>query len=90
MDEMKNAAGAIEIDITRYDLNQVRNPWNLKYDKASGALDGRQILNANYMYKPPFFAKDTGLVHSVAVGWEIAGTLVDETGTHLLRTRTTP
>jgi len=69
-----------EIDLTSSDLTAVSNPWNLKYDKASGNLDRRQILNANYVYKLPFFAKDTGLVHSVAGGWEIAGTFVDETG----------
>jgi len=69
-----------EIDITSYDLNTVSNPWNLKYDKASGALDRRSILNANYMYKLPFFAKDKGLVHSIAGGWEIAGTFIDQTG----------
>jgi hypothetical protein len=70
-----------EIDLTSYDLTGVSNPWNLKYDKGSGDLDRRQILNANYIYKIPLFAKDSGLLHSVAGGWEIAGTFVDETGT---------
>jgi hypothetical protein len=70
-----------EIDLTTYDLAQVSNPFNLKYDKGSGALDRRNILSANYIYKLPFFAKDSGLVHSVVGGWELAGTIIDESGT---------
>ncbi len=70
-----------EIDITSYDLNTVSNPWNLKYDKASGALDRRQILNINYMYKLPIATKSTGIVKTLVGGWEISGTVTDETGT---------
>jgi hypothetical protein len=71
-----------EIDVTSYDDNGVSNPFNLKYDKGSGALDRRQILNANYIYKLPFFTNaSSGLVHSLLGGWEIAGTMVIETGT---------
>ncbi len=70
-----------EIDITTYDLNQVSNPWNLKYDKGSGALDRRQMLGANYVYNLPFFTKSSGLVKSILGGWELAGTIIDETGT---------
>jgi hypothetical protein len=69
-----------EIDLTTYDLNGISNPWYPKYDKGSGFLDRRQMLNANYMYKLPFFAKSNGLVHSVAGGWEIAGTAIFESG----------
>jgi len=69
-----------EIDLTSYDLTTVSNPYNLKYDKGSGDLDRRQMLNANYVYKLPFFNKDSGLVHTIAGGWEIAGTFIDETG----------
>jgi hypothetical protein len=72
-----------EIDITSYDRTNVDNPWNLKYDKGSGQLDRRQILSANYIYKLPIFQKSTGLVKSIAGGWEIAGTIVDETGVPL-------
>ncbi len=70
-----------EIDLTSYDLNGVSNPWNLKYDRGSGALDRRHILNANYIYKMPIFSKSTGLVHSVLGGWELAGTAIFEAGT---------
>jgi hypothetical protein len=69
-----------EIDLTSYDLTTVSNPFNLKYDKGSGDLDRRQMLNANYVYKLPIFAKSQGLVHSIAGGWEVAGTFIDETG----------
>ncbi|MGB7547772.1 MAG: carboxypeptidase-like regulatory domain-containing protein [Terracidiphilus sp.] len=70
-----------EIDLTTYDLNNVSNPWNLKYDKGSGALDRRQMLSANYIYKLPIFSKGQGLVHSIAGGWEVAGTFIGESGT---------
>jgi hypothetical protein len=70
-----------EIDLTTYDLDQVSNPFNLKYDRGSGALDRRQILSANYIYKLPLFAKSQGFAHSVIGGWELAGTIIDQTGT---------
>lgn len=69
-----------EIDITYDELITVDNPWNLKYDKGSGALDRRQIVNANYAYKLPFFAGRQGLVHTFAGGWELAGTIIGESG----------
>jgi len=69
-----------EIDITSSDLAQASNPWNLKYDKGSGTLDRRQMLNANYVYKLPFFSKSNDLTHSILGGWEVAGTFVDESG----------
>ena len=70
-----------EIDITTYDRSTVSNPWYFKYDKGSGQLDRRNILSANYIYKLPIFNKSAGLLHSIAGGWEIAGTIVDESGT---------
>jgi len=70
-----------EIDLTTYDLNGVSNPFNLKYDKGSGALDRRNIFSVNYVYKLPVFAKSTGLLHSTLGGWELAGTFIDESGT---------
>ena len=70
-----------EIDITSYDLDPVSNPWNLKYDKGSGALDRRNILSANYIYLLPVFAHGTGFAHSTLGGWTLAGTVIGETGT---------
>jgi hypothetical protein len=70
-----------EMDIQSNDNNCcVSNPWNLKYDKGSGNLDRRQMLNANYVYKLPFFAKGNDLAHSLIGGWEVAGTFIDESG----------
>jgi len=68
-----------EIDITSQDDDTVSNPFNLKYDKASGIFDRRQILSMNYIYKLPIF-RQPGFAHSVLGGWEIAGTVIDETG----------
>jgi len=69
-----------EIDITTFDRETIDNPWNFKYDKGSGQLDRRQMLSANYVYNLPIFNKSTGLVHSIAGGWEIAGTFIGESG----------
>jgi len=71
-----------EIDVSpnSTDLQTVSNPWNLKYDKSGGAYDRRHILQGNYIYKLPIFAKSTGFVHSILGGWEIAGTFTDESG----------
>jgi hypothetical protein len=68
------------IDLTDGDLNNVSNPYNLRYDKAGSGYDRRQILNANYIYKLPIFNKGTGLMHSILGGWDLAGTFIDETG----------
>ncbi len=71
-----------EIDITSDDNNCcVSNPYNLKYDKGSGLLDRRHILSANYIYKLPIFTHGNGLTHSLVGGWEIAGTVIAESGT---------
>ncbi len=69
------------IDIQSQDRNQIDNPWNLKYDKGSGDYDRRHIINANYVYNLPIFNKSQGLLKSIAGGWQIAGTLVKESGT---------
>ncbi len=69
-----------EIDLTSGDLATISNPYNLKYDKAGGSYDRRQILQANYIYRLPIFNKTTGFLHSTLGGWELAGTFIDETG----------
>ena len=55
------------IDLTSGDLAGVSNPFNLKYDKGSGAYDRRHILSANYIYKLPFFTSPGLDAHPV--GW---------------------
>lgn len=56
------------------------NPFNLKYDKGSGSLDRRHIINANYVYKLPFFNTSQGLTKSVLGGWTISGTVISQSG----------
>jgi hypothetical protein len=78
------------IDLTDGDLNTggigqgtgngIQNPFNLKYDKASGGYDRRQIFGGNYIYSLPIFNKTNGLAHSLLGGWQLAGTFVKETG----------
>jgi hypothetical protein len=58
----------------------VSNPFNLRYDKGSGNLDRRQILNANYIYKLPIFAHSNGVAHSLLGGWTVSGTVISQTG----------
>ncbi|MFZ1015862.1 MAG: TonB-dependent receptor, partial [Terracidiphilus sp.] len=70
-----------EIDIQTYDNSCcVGNPWYMKYDKGSGFLDRRHMISANYIYELPLFRHSSGLVHSIVGGWELAGTIIDETG----------
>ncbi|HUN83278.1 MAG TPA: carboxypeptidase-like regulatory domain-containing protein [Terracidiphilus sp.] len=70
----------IDDQVGSADLNTSSNPWNLKYDKGSGSLDRRNMLNINYLYKLPIFATGSGLAHSVLGGWELSGTVVSESG----------
>jgi hypothetical protein len=73
-------AHEIDSQLGSADLTTVSNPFNLRYDKGSGNLDRRQILNMNYVYKLPIFAHSAGLTHSVLGGWELSGTVISETG----------
>jgi hypothetical protein len=68
-----------EIDITSTDDSGIDNPFNIKYMKGSGGFDRRHILSMNYIYKLPIF-KQPGFTHSILGGWEMAGTIIDETG----------
>ncbi|HEY1808724.1 MAG TPA: hypothetical protein VGG42_09180, partial [Acidobacteriaceae bacterium] len=71
-----------EIDIQNSDnACCVSNPWVLKYDKGAGNYDRRHILQGNYVYRLPFFNQSSGLVKSIAGGWQLAGTFIDESGT---------
>jgi len=70
----------IDDQVGSTDLQTTSNPWDLKYDKGSGSLDRRNILNANYTYKLPIFAGSGGLAHDILGGWELSGTIVSEAG----------
>jgi hypothetical protein len=73
-------AHEIDDQVGSVDLNTSSNPFNLKYDKGSGSLDRRQVLNINYTYKLPIFAHSGGMSHSLLGGWEISGLVTSETG----------
>jgi hypothetical protein len=71
-----------EIDEVSSDLNGLSDPFNAKYDRASGGLDRRHIFNANYIYALPFFAKSSNLAaRDILGGWEFSGVTVAERGT---------
>ena len=71
-----------EIDQVSFDLNSVSNPFNTAYDRGSGALDRRNIFNANYIYNFPFFAKSSNVAERIFLaGWSISGITVVQNGT---------
>jgi len=71
-----------QIDTTTSDddLGTATNPFSLRYDKGSGRLDRRHIVNLNYVYKLPFFERSSRLTRSALGGWTISGTVIAETG----------
>jgi hypothetical protein len=70
-----------EIDTNANDLNAASNPFNLSYDRGSGAFDRRHIFNANYVYTLPFFANTSNhVLHGVLGGWEFSGITIAQTG----------
>jgi hypothetical protein len=80
-----------EIDEVSGDLNGLSDPFNPRYDRGSGSLDRRHILNLTYIYAFPFFAHS----HSVAEreilgGWEFSGITTAESGTPQFITYTGP
>ena len=71
-----------EIDEVSNDLNAVSNPFDVAYDRGSGALDRRNIFNANYVYSLPFFVKRSSrALHTVLGGWQFSGITVLQSGT---------
>ena len=69
-----------EIDVTSFDLATVSNPFNTNYDRSSGVLDRRHILNLNYIYLLPKFNQSNGFIRQTLGGWEVAGTAIFESG----------
>jgi hypothetical protein len=66
------------------DLQTASNPYDLRYDRGSGAFDRRHIFNVNYVYDLPFFSHSGSfLERTVAGGWQISGITVAETGSPL-------
>ena len=70
-----------EIDLTTYDLTQVSNPWNLKYDKGSGVARSPQYPQCQLHLQAAVLQQVTTVLFTRLLGgWEIAGTIIDETG----------
>jgi hypothetical protein len=66
------------------DLQTASDPYNLRYDRGSGAFDRRNIFTANYVYDLPFFAHSGSyLERAVAGGWTLSGVTQAETGSPL-------
>ena len=70
-----------EIDEVSNDLTGLSDPFNPAYDRGSGGLDRRNILNANYIYALPFFANGSYVARSLLGGWEFSGVTTAESGT---------
>ena len=67
------------------DLQTASNPYDLRYDRGSGAFDRRHIFNANYVYDIPFFNHSGSFAERALLGgWQISGVTVAETGPTLL------
>jgi hypothetical protein len=72
---------AHQIDEQTDDLNGASNPFNLRYDRASGGYDRRHNFEANYVYNIPFFMHaDSFAERSVLGGWVFSGVTTFETG----------
>lgn len=70
-----------EIDEVSGDLGGLANPFNPKYNRASGDLDRRHDFNANYIWAMPFFThSDNAFARTTFGGWEISGITVIDTG----------
>jgi hypothetical protein len=71
-----------ELDYTSGDLNTLSNPFDRRYDYASGDLDRRHVAVFSYVYELPFFrSANHGIAHSVLGGWALSGITIFQSGT---------
>jgi hypothetical protein len=71
-----------EIDEVSGDLGSLSNPFDPRYDRGSGSLDRRHVLNVNYIYNLPFFENSSNLAARTALGgWQFSGVTVWQAGT---------
>jgi len=72
---------AHEIDVQGDDLNGVSDPFNLKYDRASGTYDRRHNFEVNYVYNIPLFNHANSMLERSLLGaWVFSGVTTYETG----------
>ena len=69
-----------ELDYTSGDLNTLSNPFDRRYDYASGDLDRRHTGVFSYVYSLPFFKNSKGFVHTAFGGWELSGITIFQSG----------
>ena len=70
-----------EIDTASNDLNGLSNPFNVAYDRGSGAFDRRHIFNASYIYNLPFFLHSSNAAaRTILGGWVFSGITVAQSG----------
>lgn len=74
--QIDSTPGSVDVD----NNHPTNNPWNMKYDKGSGILDRRHVFSGNYEYRLPFFNHSAGMTRTFLGGWEVAGTVIAETG----------
>jgi hypothetical protein len=80
-----------EIDTASNDLNGVSDPYNIAYDRASGAFDRRHIFNVSYVYALPWYEHSSNtLAREVAGGWSISGITQYTSGNPMYVTYTGP
>ncbi|MGB7353605.1 MAG: carboxypeptidase regulatory-like domain-containing protein [Acidobacteriaceae bacterium] len=72
---------AHQIDEETDDLTGVSDPFNIRYDRANGGYDRRQIFQANYVYNIPVFLNSGTLMEkSLLGGWVFSGVSSFQTG----------
>ncbi len=69
------------IDAVSGDLNALSNPFDRRYDRASGDFDRRHIAIFSYVYDLPFFTHSRGVLRTALGGWTVSGITLVETGT---------
>jgi Carboxypeptidase regulatory-like domain len=70
-----------EIDEVSNDLGGLSDPFNPAYDRGSGTLDRRHVLNVNYIYNIPGFDHSSNILARTTLGgWQFSGVTVAQSG----------
>lgn len=71
-----------EIDIASDDIPSLASdPFNLNYDRGSGAYDRRHIFTGNFIYTLPWLLDATSRVPRAMLGnWQVSGIVLAESG----------
>jgi hypothetical protein len=74
--QIDDSQSSVDVD----NNNPSFNPWNLKYDKGSGAWIAAISSTATTSTRFLCFNHASGLEHTVLGGWEVSGTFISEAG----------